>query len=134
MTLPALATFDDVAGRAPELSLDADQVSYLLDDASALVRSYASQTWVDESDALSDVPDGVPGLVATMVIRALRNPAGVTQETTGPFNVSYGTNAADRLYLTKSEKALLKGGSQSAFSVTMGTEETSWLGTVPEAL
>lgn len=120
MPLPPLAVEADVTGRAPDLDIDEDQVELLLGDASALVRAYAGRSWVDDEGQLDGVPDGVVGIVASMVIRALRNPSGVTQETTGPFNVSYGSSAADRLYLTRSDRLLLRGGPQVAF--TVGTD------------
>lgn len=128
--LPALATSDDVLTRYPDLDgVDLARIDALLDDASALVRTYANREWVDDADELEGVPDGVAGIVAAMVGRALTNPGGVTQETTGPFNVSYGAAAADRLYLTRHEKLLLRGGAR-AFTVTPYTEVTypdDWL-------
>lgn len=119
MGLPLLADIDDVTVRAPELADGpAVQVGALLADASALVRAVAGKTWVDEHGDLTEMPDGVVGVVAAVVVRALRNPQGVTQETTGPFNVSYGPAAADRLFLTKAERRIVGGSSQKAFTVT----------------
>lgn len=116
--LPPLATPADVTVRYPALAdTPTDQLEALLNDASALARSHANRTWVDGGGLLSDVPDGVVGVVAAMVARSLINPTGVTQETTGPFNVSYGAAAADRLYLTRNEKLLLRGA-QQAFTIT----------------
>jgi len=120
MSLPPLATVDDVTARAPDLRLDDNtQVTALLADASALVRSYTRQTWVDEEGNLTDLPDGLAGIVAMIVIRALRIPEGVTQETIGNYSVSYAPNATDRLYLSRADKAYLRriSGRGGAFSV-----------------
>lgn len=123
MSLPSLATLTDVLARAPEMQsgLDPLQVEALLDDASAILRSFAGREWVNTTrDALEDVPDGVTGIVALMVIRALRVPEGVTQETVGNYSVSYAVTASDRLYLTKTEKAFIKRAAargMGAFSI-----------------
>lgn len=122
MSLPSLATVDDIAELAPDITADADQAGRLLVLASAIVREEANRTWVsDEGDVLEGVPDGIPELVALMVIRALRVPEGVTQETIGNYSVSYAAAATDRLYLTKTEKAFIKrtvSGPTGAFSIS----------------
>lgn len=120
MSLPSLATNADVMSRAPDLVIDHYQVEMLLGDASAIVRTYAGRDWVDDG-ALSGVPEGIPGLVAMMVIRALRVPEGVTQETTGNYSVTYSSYASDRLYLTRTDKAFIRkvsSGSTGAFSIS----------------
>ena len=120
MSLPSLATIADVRDRAPDITLDDFQVAALLADASAIVRAYAGRDWVDDG-ALSGVPEGIPGLVAMMVIRALRVPEGVTQETTGNYSVTYSSYASDRLYLTRTDKAFIRkvsSGSTGAFSIS----------------
>jgi hypothetical protein len=124
--LPPLAELSDVADIAPDLTLDPDQVAALIRKASAIARAYARQDWVDEDNELDVVPDGVVEIVAGMVERVLRNPSGATQETTGPFSTSFGARAADRLFLTRDDKLVLRPG--GAFTVTQGTEETAWLG------
>lgn len=117
-----LATPDDIATLAPDLTLDDGQAERLLGLASALVRKEANRTWVNEAgDALEGVPDGVPEVVALMVIRALRAPSDVNQERIGNYQVSYA-NAADRLYLTKAEKRLLHSGT-GAFSINTIVDE-----------
>ena len=121
MALPSLATVDDIAARAPDLQLDdTTQAEALLSDASALVRSYAGCTWVDDEGNLADVPEGLPGIVAMIVIRALRIPEGVTQETIGNYSVSYAPNATDRLYLSRADKAFLRriSGRGGAYSIS----------------
>lgn len=124
MSLPALATITDISDRAPDLmdSLDANQAEALLGDASAILRSYAGRTWTnDDGDELEGVPDGIPGVVALMVIRALRVPEGVSQETIGNYSVAYASGASDRFYLTKTEKAFVRrvaSRSTGAFSIS----------------
>jgi hypothetical protein len=122
MTLPSLATIDDIQELAPDLAgdLDETQAERLLTLASAIVRKAANRTWMNEAgDALEGVPDGVPELVALMVIRALRAPSDVNQERIGNYQVSYA-NAADRIYLTKAEKQLLRGDGSRAFTISLG--------------
>ena len=87
------------------------QALSLLHRASAIVRAYAGQTWLDDDGNLEGVPDDVPGVVVSMVERATRNPDGgvSNQETVGPFawSRSFGDDAAQRLYLTAMDKLVL---------------------------
>lgn len=108
MSLPALATIDDVE-LVPGYPADSneDTVDALLALASARVRKYTGCNHVDEDGALSGVPDGVPELVAGMVVRSLRNPRGVTQESAGPFGASYGREATNSIYLSAADKEFL---------------------------
>lgn len=140
MSLPPLANSQDIVARAPELmaTIDFQQAEALLEDASAIVRAFADCEWVnDDRDELEDVPDGIPGITALMVIRALRVPEGVTQEQIGNYSVSYSPYASDRLYLTRTDKAFIRkvsSGSSGAFSIdTYGaagylgqTEDEDW--------
>lgn len=116
MALPPLASVEDLA---LELGLDLDlddenvvaRAEAVLRKASTLVRSYKGQTWVDEAGDLEhDIPDPVGEVVTSVAARVLRNPKGVVQEMTGPFERSFGSAAAEGLFLTKSEKAMLDGG------------------------
>jgi hypothetical protein len=140
MALPPLATKIDVTNRAPDLTVIDTQVTAMLADASAIIRRYAGREWVNDTrDALAGVPDGIPGVCAMMVLRALRMPDGATQETIGSYNVSYAQYATDRLYLTRTEKMFIRrasGGSTGAFSIsTFGavgylgvSEDSDWTG------
>lgn len=126
-----LATITDLEDRlgAPVPPDLASQAYARLRDASAIVRAYAGVSWVDESGDLDDVPDAVAGVVASMVERATRNPAGVTQETAGPFNRSFGAVAAERLYMTKAERMVVRSAagrsSIGTLSTTRGEIETA---------
>lgn len=123
MSRPALATVDDVAVRLGQEITDPGQAQARLEDASEIVRAYAGTTWLnDDEDTLVDVPAQVAGVVAQMVERAARNPSGVTQETTGPFAVSFGAEAAARLYLTRNNKLVIRA---AVARTSIGTLSTS---------
>lgn len=126
MTLPALAGLTELRNR---LGVDIDdpiQALALLDYASSLVRAYTRRSFVDDDGNL-DAPDGPRQVTVEAVARAVTNPAGVTQDTAGPFTVSYGSDAAQRVYLTRADKAILgpvgRGGLQ-VLSTTRGHIET----------
>lgn len=121
MAKPSFATEADVSARAPDLTLNAGQVGKLLADASAIIRSFAGRDWVsDDGTKLQDVPDGIDGICAMMVVRALRAPDGISQETVGNWSVSYApAYATDRLFLTSAEKAFLSNMGGRAFSISM---------------
>lgn len=117
MTLPSLATVGDLQDRLGESITDTAQADALLDYASALVRAYTGRTYVDDDGNLVDpLPDGVVQVTVEMVFRAVTNPSGVTQDTAGPFTVSFGADAAQRIYLTKADKTIL-GGTNQAFTI-----------------
>lgn len=111
MTLPALATIAALEARLGGHQLDqgeAIQAESLIAYASAVIRGYTGRTYVDDDGELIDpLPDGISEVAVEMVFRAITNPAGVTQDTAGPFTVSFGTDAAQRIYLTGSDRTIL---------------------------
>lgn len=113
MARPVLATIEELEARLGS-TLDTGgertQADARLADASEIVRAYAGVTWLndDETALADDVPGQIVGVVASMVERASRNPGGVTQETAGPFGRSFGADAAARLYMTKSERMVVR--------------------------
>jgi hypothetical protein len=117
MTRPPLATVAALEERLGQPIEDPVQAQALLDYASALIRGYVHRSWVDDEGALEELPDGVPQVCVEMVFRAVTNPSGATQDTTGPFSVSFGPDAAQRVWLSKSDKQILRPGGQSAFTV-----------------
>lgn len=131
MARPALATIDDLERLLGESVPNEDRAKALLEQASEIVRAYAQTTWLnDAEDALDDVPGAIPGVVVAMVDRATANPAGITQETTGPFSRSFGPDASQRLYLTAGEKSVVRFALGAAttlgvISTTRGPIETS---------
>lgn len=109
MARPPLADLNELTRALGSNPDDADQATSLLERASAIVRAYAGQTWLnDAGDALEGVPDDIPGVVVGMVERATRNPGGTTQEAAGPFSRSFGADAAQRIYLTKMDKLVIR--------------------------
>lgn len=130
MARPPLATVDDLhdALGTPVSGSDVKKALSLLGRASAIVRAFAGKTWVDDQNALEDVPEDIPGVVVSMVERATRNPDGYTQETAGPFSRSFGSEAAQRLFMTSMEKLVIRAacGSTgiSVLPTTRGDLET----------
>lgn len=128
--MAALADIEELEQRLGE-QLEGDaaiQALARLDDASHIVRAYAGT--VSDDWAGADIPDAVPGIVASMVERATRNQDGVIQEGAGPFQRSFGADAANRLYLTKNDKMILRalGGGTATLGVigfSRGTVETA---------
>lgn len=108
MALPPLATADELADEVDdEAAKTSPRAARLLSRASALVRAYTGQTWVDDSGALTDVPDAAREVVLAAAARAWRNPEGYVQDTTGPFTVRWSERSAEGIYLTEDEKAML---------------------------
>lgn len=129
MTRPALATVDDLERLLGGDVNNPEQAEVRLRQASAIVRAYARQTWLDDAGtALEGVPDDIPDIVTGMVERASRNPDGLTSETTGPFARSFGADAAQRLYLTAADKLVIRAAVGSTgigtLSTTRGCLET----------
>lgn len=121
-----LATSDDIIGGA---DIDETTLELLLGRASAIVRAYADNDWVNDDGELEDVPEAIPGVVAAMVERAVSNPSGVIQEGAGPFQRSFGADAAARLYLTNVEKRVIRraigASGLAAVSLSRGPVETA---------
>jgi hypothetical protein len=110
MSRPALCSLDRL-----EVLLGAEGITdrpgaeARLEDASEVVRAYANTDWLnDDGDELEDVPPQVANIVAQMVERATRNRDGVTFEASGPFSRSFGADAAQRLYLTKNDRMVIR--------------------------
>ena len=125
MALPLLASISDLEARVGAID-EVARVESLLRYASNLVRAEGNRRWDDD-----DPPEELVEVVVGMVERAQDNPDGVTQDTTGPFSVSFGPDAAQRIYLTKSDRAIIRsvpGGGATAFTVPQRTGGRSWLG------
>ena len=132
MARPALATVDDLERLLGESVPDTAQALARLEQASEIVRAYANETWLDDAGALADdVPEQLAGVVSGIVERATRNPGGVTQEQAGPFSRSFGSDAAQRLFLTKWDKAVIRAalglshGNIGTLTTTRGDLETA---------
>lgn len=125
MTLPTLASTDDLERRLGQPIDNPDQAEALLEYASSLIRAHTGKLYVDTEGDLEDVPDGVTEVCVEMVFRAVTNPTGATQDTSGPFSVSFGPEAAQRIYLSKSDRAIL-GGKGSAFTIDTTPHASTW--------
>ncbi|MBW3663569.1 MAG: hypothetical protein KY469_10760 [Actinobacteria bacterium] len=122
--LPLLATIDDLQRRVGQIDPDSvDRAESLLAYASSLVRADANRRWE------TDPPEELVEVVVGMVERARDNPAGLTQDTVGPFSVSYGPEAAQRVYLTKGDRAIIRSAAGGgAFTVPQRTGPAGWHG------
>lgn len=122
----AYATYNDVLTRwVSEEALPATeaQIATLLEDAEdTILREFPT---LEDRVALGELPTArVIKVEARMVIRHLRNPAGVrsAQQGAGPFQqtTTYGGEEPGTLYLTEDDKRELRGTSSDkgkAFSV-----------------
>lgn len=64
----------------------------VLGHASSTIRSEVGRNFVDADGALiEDIPDHIVDLTVRLAARMWANPKGVTQEGTGPFNVTWGS-------------------------------------------
>ncbi len=141
MALPSLAQVSDLASWVGQEIPDADpRARAVLSAASALVRAHTGQTWVDEAEALTDVPDVVSVVVVQVASRVWLNPAGLTSVTVDDATRRWGEAGATGLYLTESEKNTLADYSASGqpsdlgtVSVTRGTlgDSTIYVPTAP---
>ena len=131
MTLPPLATVEELEqrlGRDIPHGEATAQASWLLGYSSALVRAYCRADWIDpDTGLLGPLPSGVAEVAVEIVYRAVTNPEGVTQDSAGSFSVSFGSEAAQRMFLTAGDKAILGGTGRSSIgtlSTTRGPIET----------
>lgn len=127
MGRPALASIDDLTALTGAIATeDVPRASALLAMASEVVRAYAGTTWLnDDEDDIEDVPAQIPDVVASMVWRATANPLGIVQESAGPFSRSFGSDAAQRLYMTRQERAIVRAAVGVAAVQPMGTTRES---------
>lgn len=107
MTLPALATVDQLEVRTPGGLTDFARAQAALDDASAMVRSVAGKTWTTDGDLDADIPGIVAVVVCTVARRILANPDGVTQEGIDDYTFSVA-NASPDVYLTRGERQAIR--------------------------
>ncbi len=123
MSRPTLASIDDLmALSGPIVQEDTPRALVLLAMASEVVRAYAGVTWLNtDEDDVEDVPAQIPDVVVSMVWRATNNPFGVVQETAGPFSRSFGADAAQRIYMTKQERMIVRAAAGLAPVGPMGT-------------
>jgi hypothetical protein len=110
--LPALVTVPLLEAR---LGLDPDSLvdgeyaraQAALDDASALVRLEARQTWYDTVTDTVLAPDVIVRVVLAVAQRVFTNPDSTVQETVGPFSRRLSEVGLGP-YLTEAELALVR--------------------------
>lgn len=105
--LPSLATIADMEarlGHTIDEPGERERAQALLNDASALVRFEANQTWMTDGDppVLGDVPDIAVTITAVAALRGWYNPAGIESAQLGAVSVRYGG-----AWLTGSEREQL---------------------------
>lgn len=121
MALPAFASIEDLEARMGPMS-DPARAQAALDDASALIRAEAGETWVDDDGTLAaDVPGVLLTICCKAARRSLANPDGVTSESIEDYSVSFGNTSPD-VYLTKAERAMVR---RAAGRNSVGTLATS---------
>ena len=88
---------------------DAERALAALEDASALIRSEAAVDWIDDSDALSDVPSVIEAITLAVAYRAYQNPTGASQTSLGDASVSYAREGSGgAVYLTRDERKAVR--------------------------
>lgn len=105
---PPLASLDELTARLGDQDIDDVQAAAFLDDASALVRLEAGQTWLTDADVLEEVPRAVVMVVLNVARRAYLNPEGSIQPTAGPFSDRFDEARAQVFYLTDTERLVLQ--------------------------
>lgn len=103
------ATVQDVEDLWRQLSGQEQEVAeHLLVSASAIIRREFPT--VDTRLGAGELDETVVKTVTVdMTKRVLRNPAGVMQQTTGPYSITFDREAlASRLHLLDEERALLR--------------------------
>lgn len=107
--LPALVSLDDFTLRLGGLAAaDEERAQACLDDASALIRTEAQTSWVDDDGALAEtIPDAVVAITYAVAIRAFRNPEGVRSEQIGTYSVTYA-DGSTAVFLTDGERRSIR--------------------------
>lgn len=125
MTLPALAELSDLEARlGVDLSgSDSTRAQAALDDASAVIRDEAGVDFLDPEDDASLDPD-MPAVIVTICLavamRAYDNPNGERSESLGSASVSHGVYGQAGVYLTPTERRMVR---KAAGSASVGTVE-----------
>lgn len=127
MATPTLADIWQLQQRVPGGVADSDLPRALaaLDDASAWIRTEAGEDWLDADGALETVPGAIVSVCCAVARRIIDNPAGVTSETIAGYSYN-AANATGDVYLTKSEKAIIRKvvGAGGLVSVTLESPYT----------
>lgn len=107
---PPLVNVEDLEYRLGRTfnSEELPRVEAVLDDASALVRMEAGQTWIDPlTGDIAAVPAPIRTIVLRVAERVMRNPQGFKSESAGDYSYQR-TDGDSSLYLTDREIAMIR--------------------------
>lgn len=123
MALPPLAQVSDLAAWVGQtIESDDPRAGAVLSAASALVRGYTKETWVDENGDLVGVPDDAAAVVVQVAARAWLNPnPNLKNWNKGPFAEGYFDAASLGLYLSDADKDALADYRETGASTGLGT-------------
>lgn len=115
MALPPLASVTDLSewmGVDIDAGQDVVRAGAILNAASTLVRKFSGRMWIDaagepEEDLSVTELEAAKTVTTTVAERVYRNPAGITQETTGPFSRTLAEWAALGLKMTPEEEQMI---------------------------
>lgn len=107
--LPPLSEVSDLEVRLRR-TLEGEEIAAAaaaLADASSLARAEGRQDWWTAEGGLT-VPDAVVTVVLAAAKRVFGNPDGLISETVGPFTRRRSDESASGVYLTETEKAIVR--------------------------
>lgn len=117
-TYATLEDFETRKGDVPDE--DEEKVSALLDDASALIAAAIAGSTLDWVTGLAVAPAAVKAICVEVAYRAWSNPDAASQITHADSSLSYTRNGiADALFLTPSEKRVVRGAAGTSASVSV---------------
>lgn len=132
--LPALVALEDFDARLPGgiPAGEEARAEATLNDASALVRAEAGNTWVDDAGALTAVPDVIVMVTVSAARRAFVNPDMLASESVVNYSATFSSASPD-VYLTANEKKLIgKAVGQSGLWTLGTTRSENCLSDIPE--
>lgn len=117
MALPPLALVDDLAAWVGQtIPSDDPRAGAVLSAASALVRSYAGQTW-----ETGEIPDDVASVTVQAAARVWLNPNGAVAAAIDDGSLRWSEASAAGLYLTDADKAVLGAYQEAGEASGLGT-------------
>lgn len=123
--LPSLATVEQFEVRIPggvEVG-DYARAQAALDDASSLVRTEASVTWVNAAGELFEVPDVAVTVAIAAARRAFVNPDMIASESIQDYSTTFSSSSSD-IYLTKAERLAIRRITARSGLWTLATTRT----------
>lgn len=111
--LASVAELADALG-LDDFGDDETRAASLLARVSAKARREARRTWLDDSGALSSVPEVVWSIVIDSAIRTFSATPGTYSETTGPTAVMWDRAAQQGVFFTDDELRILRSFRQGS--------------------